>query len=75
MISQLESFWCGASTPLRLGFIGFCIAGVGSAVGFITDPGPHNPWAYVVWFVTVGGVLCGFVAVIWGWVRFVKGRP
>jgi 1,4-dihydroxy-2-naphthoate octaprenyltransferase len=53
--------------PMRFGLTGLGLALVGVAFALSIDYGPHNPLSYVVFGITVVGVLMGVVAVVWGW--------
>ncbi len=59
---------------MRLGFLGFVLAGLGVVIGFVIDYGPGNPFAYIAFGVVVAGVAVGFVAVAWGWWDFFRRR-
>ena len=54
--------------PLKLAFIGFCIAALGVGVGFLIDYGPQNMTLSFACFMAVAvGVGTGFVGIAKGW--------
>lgn len=56
-------------TLLRLPLIGFAIAACGAAMGFFAFYIEVRPLAIVGYFVTLSGVIIGFVGIIIGGVR------
>jgi hypothetical protein len=81
MLTRMQSFFSGTSPPLRLAFLGFVIAGLGVAIAFSIDYGPHNALSFWVFGLVAFGVGLGFCAIAWGWiqaiaklVRRVRGR-
>lgn len=67
MPTRVQSFFDGTTPPLRLAFLGFIIAGIGVAIAFSIDYGPHNPLS--IWAFGLGafGIGLGYCGIAWGW--------
>ena len=70
MGERLDRFFAGSPKSLRLGFLGFVVAGLGAALGFSIDYKPGNPLAYMAFGIVVLGIAIGFVAIGWGFYEF-----
>jgi hypothetical protein len=72
MGERLDRFFAGSPKLLRLGFLGFVVAGLGAALGFSIDYRPGNPLAYVGLGIVVLGIAIGFIAIGRGFYEFLR---
>ncbi len=69
MLAELTEMLGPIAKPLKLAFIGFCIAGVGVGVAFFFDFAPGAAGLDVCFLVTAVGVRTGFVGIAKGMSR------
>ncbi len=68
MLAETTEMLGPMAKPLKLAFIGFCIAALGVGVGFLIDYGPQNmALSFVCFMVVAVGVGIGFVGIAKGW--------
>ena len=72
MGQRLDRFFAGSPKSLRLGFLGFVVAGLGAVLGFTIDYRPDNPLAYLALGIVALGIAIGFIGIGWGCYEFFK---
>jgi hypothetical protein len=73
-VSYLKDFLPNANNQrLFPGFVAFCVAGLGVALGFIAFAMSIRWLALLAFFITVLGVLSGFLFISRQWWRLFRG--
>ncbi len=68
MLVEIKEMTGPSWRPLKLAFIGFCVAAAGVGVAFLINYGPQNMALSCACFLVVAvGVATGFVGVFKGW--------
>ncbi len=67
-----KEFFHGTIRAVRIAFVGFAIALIGVAAGFLGFYINERWLAVVGFWITVIGVLVGFIGVAYGWMRDAK---
>jgi hypothetical protein len=65
ILNSNSPFFKGSPKFMRLGFLGFVVAVIGVAIGFVSQS--IKPIAYIAFGITLIGVVIGFIAIAWGW--------